>query len=183
MRPSFGEVSVALYGAWRLMRFDPNGINYFLTSRDGFWKSFYAAVFCLPGLVISSLATYKNDAGPIFTMVGESLAFFVGLLVTAVVVHAICEVIDRQNHFVRCIVALNWSSVLKVYLAVPVVVLASLDPASSFGLLLLFVVSVFVMLYEGFIFFRALEITGLAAAGFVAANLTISLFLHLLITT
>lgn len=181
MRPSVGEVSVALYGAWRLMRFDPDGIKYFLTTRDDFWKSFYAAVFCLPGLAIVVLSQGDESSSGLFAVLRFSLMFFLGLLVMAVLVQAICDVIDRQQHFIRCIVAINWSSVLRVYLVVPVFLLGSIAPGSTIFLFALFCVSVFVMIYEGFIYHRSLEVTGFAAAGFVVLNFTVSLFLRSLI--
>ncbi len=181
MRPSLGEVSVALYGAWRLMRFDPDGINYFLTTRDAFWKSFYAVVVCLPGLAVFVLSSDDGSANPVIAVLRFSLAFFVGLLVMATLVQAICEVIDRQQHFVRCVVAINWSSVLQVYVITPIMLFSTIAPDSGIGGLLFFAASLFLMVYEGFIYHRSLEITGFAAAGFVALGVTVSLFLQSLI--
>ncbi len=41
--PSLGEVAAALFGAWRLMRFDKGGMAWFDVSIAGFWRSFLAA--------------------------------------------------------------------------------------------------------------------------------------------
>lgn len=40
MSPASGEVASSLYGAFRLARFDPSGLNYFNISLNGFWNSF-----------------------------------------------------------------------------------------------------------------------------------------------
>ena len=38
------ESATSLYGAFRLARFDPHGMNYFNAGPSGFWRSFWAAV-------------------------------------------------------------------------------------------------------------------------------------------
>lgn len=182
MRPSLGEVSVALYGAWRLMRFDPDGINYFQTTRDAFWKSFYAAVICLPGFVIVVLAANTGSAAPLGAILRYCLSFVAGLLIMAAIVQAVCEAIDRQKHFIRCIVAINWSSVLQIYLISPIFLFGAAAPELGISQFLLFCMTIFLMVYEGYIFHRSLEIAPLAAAGFVVLKFTVSLFLQSLIS-
>ena len=39
------EAAASLYGAYRLARQDAGGLDYFDTSLEGFWRSFYAAAF------------------------------------------------------------------------------------------------------------------------------------------
>ena len=46
--PSQREIIAALFGSWRLMRFDADGMNWFDFSSAGFWRSFYAALPAAP---------------------------------------------------------------------------------------------------------------------------------------
>ena len=41
---SLREVITALYGAYRLARFDPGGLGFYEVTVQGFWRSFFAAV-------------------------------------------------------------------------------------------------------------------------------------------
>ena len=41
------EVSYGLFGAWRLAHLDRRGMEYFDTSIDGFWRSFWAAAWAM----------------------------------------------------------------------------------------------------------------------------------------
>jgi len=50
--PSAREMMYALYGAYRLARFDAGGMRYFDASIDGFWRSFFAAVLIAPFYLI-----------------------------------------------------------------------------------------------------------------------------------
>ena len=64
------ELAAALYGAWRLARFDPRGQDQFDTSVAGFWCSFQAAGIVVPAyvfLIIESMI----DAGVYLGMTRE----------------------------------------------------------------------------------------------------------------
>ena len=46
------EVVYATYGAWRLARFDCQGLQYFDNTPEAFWRSFYAAVIVAPPFAV-----------------------------------------------------------------------------------------------------------------------------------
>ena len=45
---TLSEIGHAVYGAWRLAFFDPNGMRYFDQSLTGFWRSFRLAIWLAP---------------------------------------------------------------------------------------------------------------------------------------
>ncbi|WP_282605857.1 hypothetical protein [Pelagibius sp. Alg239-R121] len=182
MRPSLGEVSVALYGAWRLMRFDPNGLNYFDSTAEAFWKSFYAAIICLPGIAIVMLTTGSSEAS-LHAIISNCSAYLAGWLVLAVVVHGICDAIGQQAKFIGCIVAINWSNVLQTYLILPIAFLRSFEGTPGLWTIMFLGALLFMLVYEGYVFSRSLEISGLAAAGLVAVDFMISLLLKSIVNS
>ena len=46
--PPAHDIAAALYGAYRLARYDVSGHKYFDVSNAGFWRSFFAAVLIAP---------------------------------------------------------------------------------------------------------------------------------------
>ena len=46
------EVTAAIHGVGRLLRLDTSGYSFLDTSRRGFFMSFWAAVFILPGIFV-----------------------------------------------------------------------------------------------------------------------------------
>ena len=46
------EVAIGIYGAWRLLHFDRAAVQYFDSTIDSFWKSFYAALVVLPAVIV-----------------------------------------------------------------------------------------------------------------------------------
>ena len=55
------EVVTSLYGAARLIQFKPDGLTYFDSSLDGFWRSFTAALLVAP--LYGILMVLRADAG------------------------------------------------------------------------------------------------------------------------
>ena len=46
------EINSSIYGAWRLARRDPGGMNYMNLSVDGFWRSFIAIGLSAPAYIL-----------------------------------------------------------------------------------------------------------------------------------
>lgn len=59
--PKFSEIATALYGAYRLARLDPQGMQYFDLSIGGFWRSFFAAVLMAPFFALLILLQAGED--------------------------------------------------------------------------------------------------------------------------
>lgn len=172
------EVVSGLTGAWRLARFDPRGMSYFDTTIAGYWRSFYAAVICLPAYIV--MVAVDMQRTPVLASLERLLA-----------VHAIAYVInwtafplamtwavgllDREDHYLRYITARNWAEVLEMALFVPALTLAASD-ASWFEPLPAFAAFV-VFCYQWFVARTALDTSGIQALAVVGLNLVIDLVL------
>lgn len=195
MRPSSGEVATALYGAWRLMRFDSKAMSYFDKSVDGFWKSFYAAVFWIPLMTIVSFVLARDLPVTLLNIFSVAMNNVAYLFVFPLVFLGICNVMGWRTNFIACIVALNWTRVCYISLLLPIslilpMFLVSTGDNSSIELmssantaerpsagLMLFVLAlaVYLLAFEVFIYSRSLEISIPAGFGVVIVELVIAL--------
>lgn len=182
---SLDETFRSLYGAWRLARFDPAGLDYFNVGTDGFWRSFFAAVLVLPLYLILLGLRYQtaSEHVPAARFFGiEIIAFIIAWLAFPVVMISVAAAIGREQFFVRYIIANNWASVLQNGVYLPIVILGILGvlPEAASGFLSL-VALLWVMAYSWFIARSALDITGGAAAGIVGLDLLISILISTVI--
>lgn len=195
MRPSSGEVATALYGAWRLMRFDSKAMSYFDKSVDGFWKSFYAAVFWVPLMTIVSFVLARDLPVTLMNILGVAMNNIAYLFVFPLVFLGACNVMGWQKNFIGCIVALNWTRVfyisllLPVSLIIPMFLVSTGDNSSaelmssantaespSAGLLILLLgLALYLLAFEIFVYSRSLEISIPAGIGVVVLELVIAL--------
>lgn len=206
MKPSSAEVGTAIYGAWRLMRFDSNAMSYFDKSVDGFWKSFYSAIFWVP---LATLVTFL-----MFPIVALNLSAFIGALMANVaylffmplVLLGVCNVMGWRNNYTGCIVAYNWSRVFHVSLLLLVgLIISTLLTVSGDGTsmelvtaespdggpsplvaLFLFGLLLYLLAYEVFIYSRSLEISIPAGFAMVLVELMIAFVwtaIHQIITS
>ncbi len=195
MKPSSTEVGTALYGAWRLMRFDSKAVSYFDKSVDGFWKSFYAAIFWVPVMTIVSFIFAPQLPVNLLSILSMLMSNIAYLFVFPLIFMGVCNVIGWEKNFIGCIVALNWTRVFYVCLLLPVglifsTILADAGDSSSVGLvtpgeavnqppgflLLIFLgLALYALAYEVFIYSRSLEISLPAGFGAVVIEMMIAL--------
>lgn len=182
MIPSFTEIAYGLYGAWRLAHLDRSAMSLFDRTVSGFWKSFFAAVLVAPAYLIVTILDVNQaeiTAGPVHTFMVLALAYVVAWLAFPVIMHPICNMIDRPEYFIGYIVANNWAQVLQMLLYLPVLGIkeSGLVPSAIASLLLFFTYAL-ILAYEWFIAKTALSIGGMGAAGLVA----LSYFVRVLIS-
>ncbi|MGF1609952.1 MAG: hypothetical protein ACFCUQ_11190 [Kiloniellales bacterium] len=171
-------MSTGLRGAWRLLRVDTGGLAEFDESVDGFWKSFYAAVLTAPAYVIVvaiHLADVEPAGGFLHLVLVESGAYVIEWVAYPLVVFYVAEMLDKQETYIRFIVALNWSRVIQMILYLPVLLLVEAGAFGPLGGLLTFMVSIAVLLYQWYVTRTALDVQGMAAGLLVALDLTISI--------
>ena len=181
MIPRSAEVAAAIYGAWRLLRLDPGGMQFFERTPDGFWKSFFAAAIVAPGyliLVLLHLSDMDATAGPFRIFLVQSIAFVISWTAFPLLMHQITQMIDRQEAYIGYIVALNWSKVIQmgIYLPVSVLTFSDILP-SALAALINLVASLGILAYQWFVTRTALDITGFAAVGVVLLDLIIGIFI------
>jgi len=175
------DVLEALYGAYRLARFDERGLAFFDTSERGFWRSFFAAVLIAPFFFLLLYFRFSEETGVsafrFFAL--ESIAFIIAWVAFPLVMAGIAREIKREPNYIRFIVAYNWAAVLQNAVFMPIEILAltggSLAPAAGVLGLLAMTAIIF---YVWFIARTALEVTGAMAAGIIGVDFLISILIH-----
>ncbi len=172
--PSRQDIAVALFGAWRLLRFDARGVEVFDSSIGGFWKSFFAAVLVAPCyLILLLLGPDESQAGFLRQVLVHLIAYSIGWSALPLLSHYICEALDRQSEYLRFVVALNWSKVLQIAIYLPPMLLAWFGIFGGSGDLLLFAASILILVYQWFVIKTALRLPGFGAVAFVILDLVI----------
>ena len=171
----------ALYGAYRLARFDAGGMRYFDVSIDGFWRSFFAAVLIAPFYLVYQglrfLAETPGADGFRYTCV-EAITYVIAWVLFPLVMVSLAKFLDREQRYLGYIVAYNWAAVLQNALIMPLGMVAMIGgpevgAADFFGL----VAFVAVIAYTWFITRTALDIDGGTAASIVLLDLVLGIFL------
>ena len=180
--PSLNELARALYGAYRLARFDANGMQFFDASLSGFWKSFFAAVLVAPLYFFLLLQRFQIGGG------GESMARFLAIEAIAYVIAwvlfplvmvTVSRTLDCQERYLGYIVAYNWASVLQNALYLPLAILiqagAIAPDAGAFAVMVLLTA---ILMYTWFVTRTALAIAGPTAAGIVFLDFVIGIVVN-----
>jgi hypothetical protein len=176
---TLAEIGPAIYGAWRLALFDPNGMRFFDRSLHGFWRSFRVAILAaIPAalLVWLHLSGLRVDAGAPRILVAETIFYVIGWVAFPLAMFYVAPVIDRADHYLGFIVAYNWASLLQLAVLLPAYGLAAsqiLPPGTSDAIS--FAAWGAVLVYEWFVVRTALELPGLGAAGIVLLDVVLSL--------
>lgn len=176
------EVVTALYGAYRLARFDPSGLDFFDATIAGFWRSFYAAVLVAPVYLLLLLIRYAQLAeqiSPFRFFAIEVIAYVIAWVAFPLIMASLARTLGRDAFFIRYIIAYNWGAVLQNALYLPIAMLATggllAGPsANALGFLALSLI----LVYVWFITRTALEVAGGIAAAIVGLDLLLSIFIN-----
>ncbi len=171
---SRAEVLLSLYGAWRIFIRDPRGIEWLDDSIEGYWKSFFCAVVVLPGYGLWFVFTVYDPnmaAGPFRIMIVEGIGYVIGWVAWPLLMAYIAAALDRDQYYVRYIVAYNWSAGISivVYLIVLVLRLLGFVPDGIMAFFS-FIALVVVLSYHWYVLRIGLEVSPGAAAGLVAGD-------------
>lgn len=176
------EIVYGLYGAYRLCRFDAQGLAYFNATHEGFWRSFFSAVLIAPAhflMTFLELEPVKIQASLARAILIEGFAYLVLVFAFPLAMYYVCQLIDRQRQYVMYIVAYNWAGVILTALALPAAVLGSggLVPEAAGRFIELAVTSLtLVMLW--YVARSTLQVKHLTAAALVAGDLVLSLLVR-----
>lgn len=181
-RPSPQETSYALYGVWRLARLDPGGLSYLEETEEAFWKSFFAAVICVPFyvvLVVLQLGQVEVAAGPLKIVAVEAINYVISWVAFPLVAWHLCQMLNRQENYIRYIVAFNWSKVIQFLIFLPFVLAGAAGLFGELRGLVTLGATVLILAYIWYITKHALGIDGGPATGLVIVDLFISIAVDL----
>ncbi|EKE75831.1 hypothetical protein [Oceanibaculum indicum] len=182
--PSQAEIAKALYGAWRLARFDARGLEYFDRSLDGFWKSFFAAAIAAPahfGLLALAGGDSPIAIGGLFGLLREAAIYAISWLAFPLVMVYVARHLDREERYFDYMVAYNWASLLQIvaFLLVSALAVGGVfpDALAGFATMLIFVA---ILIYQWFIARTGLAIGAGAAVAVVFFDMVVGLMVRLL---
>lgn len=175
---SVREIFGSLYGTWRLAHLDPQGMQWFNLSAEGFYNSFYAALMVLP-VYLGALALEAFVSGQPGPSWAVKLAFYPLYWLTLPVVLAFAlRALGLGRGYVAAVVASNWGGVLvnTAFLGLAVLATAGLLGGLSLPIYLLGYGAG--LIYAWFILRTALDTTSGIAAALTAACELINLLLQ-----
>jgi hypothetical protein len=175
---SLAEIGPAIYGAWRLAWFDPNGMRYFDQSLNGFWRSFRVAILAAPFtalLIALDLSHEKLGGGWFRVLAGESIAYVIGWVAFPLLAYYLTEAIDRRGQYLGFIVAYNWSTLIQLAVILPAALIAQ-SGILPVGLAVILTLAAYaaILVYEWFVVRTALALSVLGAAGVVLIDFVLS---------
>jgi hypothetical protein len=172
------DVASSVFGAYRLARFDPTGLDYIDRTTDGALKSFYAAVIVLPAyalLLAIRLADQGTEAPFLQVALVELIAYVVNWVAFPLALYRAAGMLGRPARYPGAVAANNWAAVVQMGVYLPAVVLSALGvlPA-ELGSGLVFGVMLAMLVYQWFVLRTALDVSGMAAAALVLLDLFLS---------
>lgn len=177
----FNHMAASVITAVRLARGDGAAIDDFDTSRQGFWRSFYAALLVAPFSLMMALTRFDmmGDApggGPSFGIffVVEIIAYVISWTAYPVLMASFVRFLDCERHYVRGVVSYNWAAVLQNVVYTPVAIASisnnGLGPLPFFVLL-------GVLVYGWFVAWKGFAITKPQAVMLVGLDLSIGVII------
>lgn len=178
------EAANSLFGAWRLARLDPRGLSLFNTTEAGFWHSFYAAIICVPGYVMMVMLDYADTPLPVsderLTAV-HTIAYVISWTAFPLAMSWGARLLDREQFYVRYIVAHNWANVLEMALFLPATVFAA--TGLSWFTILPALAAFVIFAYQWYVARTALMISGAQAMAVIGLDLLIDIALMMALHT
>ena len=178
------EIVSALFGSWRLMRFDAEGMNWFDFSVGGFWRSFFAALPAAPFFALLIYLNFYQQAGPVEAAPEIFLSFLVygvGWAIVPLIMIPVTKLFGVGRSFIPMMVAYNWTAVPQIIVqtlsALPGAVGLISDELSA---TIRFVVIIYVVIFEWFVIRTALQTTTTTAIGMVMLLETVGILIHLM---
>ncbi|MCK5295539.1 MAG: hypothetical protein KAJ75_01495 [Alphaproteobacteria bacterium] len=169
------ETAGIIYGLFRLLRLKTDGIDYMDTSRKGFAKSFFAAVFVFPIYLLQISFIYEKqsiDFDNLNFLILHLVSYIIGWTLWPVIMIYLVRKIDAEKCFFRYVVSYNWLRLLENIVIIPILI-SFMAQNSNFIILCGVVVSLFFVFYEWFITKTALKTTPAVAASIVFLNILV----------
>ena len=172
---------LTLQGVRRLSRFDQVGFLFFDASRKGFWRSFAAALVCLPIWVLAEYqqtSALDHDAALRFLAI-QIIAYVVSWLAYPLLVLQIADWFGVWPNYYRYIVAYNWFQPLLQLMWLPLLLLEFLpgkDVGGALGLIWILLQLVQVA-YGWFLARYGLGVTTSTALAMAVLDMVLAMFI------
>jgi len=180
-----------LRGAWRLLRWDVDGLQEFDLTADGFYRSFWAiaAAFVLMvpafaadhrvGMAFAAHAEDVQFAMPLGVYVATEMGVAaIGWATFLLMMSPAARALGAGDRYAIFVIVYNWASLLVVSLTLPLAV-AQLSGIASWDITLAvqFVLALVFLVFSWFVARVALDLEGLDAAAVVALEVVIFVLL------
>ncbi len=173
------ETVRSVFGAYRLARFDRNGLSFLDGTPAGAARSFYCALLLLPPLVIMRDISYGwMNIAPSFEsiLLVEPISYVVRWAAFPVAISFLVHPMGRQQQFCQFVSAYNWSSVIWIVVLFPLFVLTDGGIFSeTAGFFLIHLARILLLIYEGYVIRVSLGTSTAVAVALVAADFLLSL--------
>lgn len=181
MIPTLIETLSALYGASRLIRFDPRGLFDFDPTTGGCYRSFFAAALVAPLYALILAVRFSGDPGetasdPVRFAVVNAIAYIIGWTAYPNLMDRVTVLLDCRERFVLHVTVYNWTAAVQ-YAVIAIIVFltaAGLLPQSIAATLWMATITFF-LIVSWYIARLTLLITAFQALGVVAIDLVLSL--------
>ncbi|PHZ86637.1 hypothetical protein [Paremcibacter congregatus] len=172
-------IGQSLAGAWQLVRLNPRAMDYFDTSAEGFWKSFWAIPVVAPIFFLSLQINFEPavEQGHQVSLMAHFLNYLLQLPLVAIVMIFFTRFLRIEANYAAMIVAYNWLWALLNYIILPLSLLLTKDIVSvQVGGMIIAAAAIYLELFVAwFMFKQALKISTWLAIGVTAFESLFSL--------
>jgi len=180
---SSADIAKSIYGAFLLAKANKNGMSYFDTSLDGFWRSFFSAVLVAPIFFFLMTLRFVNgsvDTSAIRFLSIEAIAYIIGWFLFPLIVFYLAQALERESQFIGFIVAYNWASVIQNSVYLPFAILFEIGAVSGGGAEFVnLILLCLVLTYTWFVAKTALNINSFVATGIVFLDVGVWIMLNI----
>jgi hypothetical protein len=174
-------VTAGLLGAFLLARGDKRGMALIESTPEGAWRSFMAAVICLPAFLALRFFTWAEmpEAGGIFgrPLLAELIGFVFAWTAFALASRPILQSWGQLAAWPRFIAAWNWSNVVQYLVLLLLALLGALGVPGVVAQVLLLIGLAYAVWIEWFVVRTALQVSSMQAASLVGLDFALGLFL------
>ena len=176
------DVIVAgIAGALLLARGKPQGVVLMEATPDGAWRSFAAALICLPALLAIRVLAWASfgapEGGLLRTLTAETTAYAIAWVGFALLSLPLAKAWGQAAAWPRFIAAWNWTNIVQYGLMLALTVPAALGLPGSVVQVLTLLGVAYALWLEWFVTRHALGVDRGRAAAMVGLDLALGLFL------
>jgi hypothetical protein len=182
---TLNEIARGVSGAVRLMKGDRSGLALLDRSRDGFWRSFLAALLLAPLYALYLMMMYDGAttaSSDLRVALAEALRYIIDWTLFPVVLLELVRLMDRSQRYIGSVVALNWANVPFLIVAVALSAFSRMVAPGLIGTVEIAVLAATLILVTR-ILRHALDLPWVPAAALAALNLWLSLMLGLIVNS